>query len=137
MVIIISAVMDIDYVLIGVSYILAIAAAHLSFKNWERWQGIEFDTIKARIFLDKSFLIDNFRLTFISIGVMVGLTSVFLILAYSGVYGLSQKLYLLHFSVFPLAIMCLIQVVNSYRWYRLLHKKKFREIRILRRQKDR
>lgn len=120
-IIIISAIMDIGFVLIGISYIFAIAAAHLSFRNWERWQEIAIDTVKARIFLDKSFLINNFRLTFISIGIMVGLTSVFLILVYSGIYELPQNLYILHFSVFPLAILSLIQVVNSYRWYILLN----------------
>ena len=43
--------------------ILAAIATYLSVKNLLRWKEIEMDTAKARVFLDKSFLNANFKLT--------------------------------------------------------------------------
>lgn len=114
--------MEIIYGLIIISYILAIIAAHLSFKNWDRWKHIALDTVKARIFLDKSFLINNFRLTFVTIGVMVGLTSIYLIMEYAGLDGLSQGLYVFYFCIFPIVILSIVQVAYAYMWYKLLYK---------------
>jgi len=114
--------MEIIYGLIIISYILAVIAAHLSFRNWDRWKDIALDTLKARIFLDKSFLINNFRLSFVTIGIMVGLTSIYLILEYTGVNILSQGLYVFYFCIFPIVILSIVQVANAYMWYKLLYK---------------
>jgi hypothetical protein len=114
--------MEIIYGLIIISYILAVIAAHLSFRNWDRWKDIALDTLKARIFLDKSFLINNFRLSFVTIGIMVGLTSIYLIMEYTGLDRLSQGLYVFYFCVFPIVILSIVQVAYAYMWYKLLYK---------------
>lgn len=114
--------MEIIYGLIIVSYILAVIAAHLSFRNWDRWKDMALDTVKARIFLDKSFLVDNFKLNFVSIGIMVGLTSIYLIMEYTGLARLSQGEYVFYFCIFPIVILSIVQVAYAYMWYKLLYK---------------
>jgi len=114
--------MEIIYGLIIISYILAVIAAHLSFRNWDRWKDIALDTVRARIFLDKSFLIDNFKLSFVTIGIMVGLTSIYLIMEYTGLDRLSQGLYVFYFCIFPIVILSIVQVAYAYMWYKLLYK---------------
>jgi len=56
--------------------ILAVIATYLSIKTIFRWKKIEIDTVRARVFLDKSFLKTNFKLTL----TVVGLTFIHFIL---------------------------------------------------------
>lgn len=105
---------------------MAILAAHYSFKNWIRWKEIKIDTIKARIFLDKSFLANNFRLMFVSIGIMAGLTSTYLLVEYAGLINsdltLPLRLNLVYFSVFPVTLLGFVLVAYARMWHQLLYK---------------
>lgn len=119
------SIIEIYYSIIAASYILAVLAAHYSFKNWIRWKEIEVDTVKARIFLDKSFLVNNFRLTFVAIGIMAGLTSTYLLVEYAGIKSdltLPLRLNLVYFSVFPVALLSFVLVAYARMWHQLLYK---------------
>ena len=119
------SIIEIYYGIIIASYVSAVLATHFSFKNWIRWKEIEVDTIKARVFLDKSFLINNFRLMFVAIGVMVGLTSTYLLVEYTGIetdFTLPLRLNLVYFSVFPMALLSFVLVAYARLWYQLLYK---------------
>ena len=49
---------------------LAVIATYLSVNNLLRWKKIEMDTAKAKVFLDKSFLNNNFKLTLAVVGLV-------------------------------------------------------------------
>jgi len=123
------SIIGIYFSLIAVSFILVVIAIYLSFKNWVCWREIELGTIKARVFLDKSFLDNNFKLTLITTGILAGLTGIHLALEYIELSTMMQSLdedlspgfYLIYYSVFPIGMLGLVLV--TYIWYRLLHKK--------------
>lgn len=100
--------------------ILAVFATYLSIKTLFRWKKIEMDTVRARVFLDKSFLKTNFKLTF----AVVGLTFIhFILMEYvqlTGfpIHGLFSVVY---FSSFFGSMLTLVLLV--YKWYKLLSNK--------------
>jgi uncharacterized membrane protein len=100
--------------------ILAVIATYLSIKNLLRWKKIEMDTARARVFLDKSFLKTNFKLTL----AIVGLAFIhFILMEYvqlTGfpIGGLFSVVYLISFFGSMLALVWLV-----YIWNILLSKK--------------
>ena len=99
--------------------ILAAVATYLSIKNLLRWKEIEMDTTRARVFLDKSFLNANFKLTL----AVVGLVFIhFIIMEYVELTGFPlQGLFnVIYFGSFLGSMLALVSLV--YIWYKLLSK---------------
>ncbi len=102
--------------------ILAVIATYLSVKDLLRWKKIELDTAKARVFLDKSFLNINFKLTL----AVVGLVFIhFILMEYVQLTGFPlQGLFkIFYFGFFLGSILALIWLV--YIWHKLLRKNKY------------
>jgi uncharacterized membrane protein len=108
--------------LISVTLLLTIAviATYLSAKNLLRWKKIEMDTAKAKVFLDKSFLNTNFKLTL----AVVGLVFIhFILMEYVQLTGfpLQGLLNVIYLSSFLVTMLALVLLV--YIWNKLLSKK--------------
>jgi hypothetical protein len=101
------------------SLIVAAIGIYFSLKSWERLKEIEINALKARAFLDKSFIYTNFKFTL----VVIGLVTIHMIMEsfeFDGI--LPPELYPVYYAVFPVAILCLLLMI--YSWYRLLYKEK-------------
>jgi hypothetical protein len=100
------------------SLIIAAVTIYLSVRNIARWTEVDMSTLKAKVFLDRSFLNYDFKLMLI----IVALLSFHLIMEYLRLEdSFPQFLGLAYYSVLPLVL--LILVMMQYKWYKLLHKK--------------
>lgn len=50
----------------GSSIVIGLIGLYLVIKIWTKWQKMDIDVIKARVFLDRKFLIKNWQYTFLS-----------------------------------------------------------------------
>jgi len=100
--------------------ILAAIATYLSVRNLLRWKEIEMDTTRAKVFLDKSFLNGNFKLTLAAVGLVF---IHFIIMEYVELTGfpLQGFFQVIYFGFFLGSILALVLLV--YLWYKLLRKK--------------
>lgn len=111
-------VIGIYYISLVFSLIVAAIGVYISLKSWMRLKEIELDTLKARAFLDKTFLYTNFKLTL----VVIGLVTLHMIMESTEFEGtLPSLLHPVYYAVFPVAILILVLMI--YTWYRLLHMK--------------
>lgn len=99
--------------------ILAAIATYLSVKNLLRWKEIEMDTVRAKAFLDKSFLNGNFKLTLAAVCLVF---IHFILMEYVELtgfplQGLFKFIYLSSFLT-----TMLVLVLFLYIWYKLLSK---------------
>ncbi len=108
--------------LISVTLLLIFAAiaAYLSVKNLLRWKEIEIDTARARIFLDKSFLNANFKLTLAAVGLVFIHFIMMEYVEFTG-FPLQGLFHVIYFGFFLGSMLALLLLV--YSWYKLLHKK--------------
>lgn len=112
-------VIRIYYISLVFSLIIAAIGVYISLKSWIRLKEIELDTLKARAFLDKSFLYTNFKLTLF----VIGLVTLHMIMESTEFEGiLPPELHPVYYAVFPVAILSLVLMI--YSWYRLLYKEK-------------
>ncbi len=112
--------------LMAISLLFAVIAACISVLNWMHWNKIETDTMKARVFLNKSFLKSNFRLTIATVVIVGGMVGLHSLMEYLELTGIDIKgFYLFYYGLLPVATGCLM--LMAYSWYKLLHMK-FREI---------
>ncbi len=110
---------EIYYISLVFSLIVAAIGVYFSLKSWERLKKSELDILKARVFLDKSFVSNNFKLTL----VVIGLVTFHMIMEITELEGaLPAILHPVYYGVFPVVILILVQMI--YMWYRLLHKEK-------------
>lgn len=110
---------EIYYISLIFSLIVAAIGVYFSLKSGVRLKKTELDTLKARVFLDKSFVYTNFKLTL----VVIGLVTFHMILEITELRGtLPPELHPVYYGVFPVVILILVQMIHM--WYRLLHKEK-------------
>ncbi len=110
---------EIYYISLAFSLIVAAIGVYFSLKSWVRLKKIELDTLKARVFLDKSFVYTNFKLTL----VVIGLVTLHMIMEITELgETLPPELHPVYYGVFPVVILILVQMIHM--WYRLLHKEK-------------
>jgi len=108
---------EIYYVSFVFSFVIAAIGVYFSIKSWTRLKQIDLITLKARAFLDKSFLYTNFKLALI----MIGLVTIHIIMEYLDLAGtFPPELHPVYYAVFPFVILSLSLMI--YSWYRLLHK---------------
>jgi len=112
--------------LMAISLLFAVIAACISILNWIRWNNIETDTMKARVFLDKSFLKSNFRMTIATVVIVGGMVGLHSLMEYFEIVGIDfTGFYLFYYGLLPVATGCLM--LMAYLWYKLLHIK-FKDI---------
>ena len=97
---------------------IAAIAIYLSFRNLACWKKLDLSTLKAKVFLDSSFLKYDFKLTII----MVALLSFHFITEYMELEGVLPQ-YMDIACQYSLPLVLLILVLIQYKWYTLLHKK--------------
>ncbi len=108
-------------ILIVLPILFALVAAYFSINSWRRWKKSDFDTIKAKVFLDKSFLDYNFKLSLAVVWIVGGLISLHSIMEYLEINGsISYGFYNVYYGVLPVAMLSLVLV--TYLWFRLLSK---------------
>lgn len=100
--------------------ILTAIATYLSIKNLLHWKNIEMDTTRARVFLDKSFLNANFKLTLAAVGLVF---LHFIIMEYVELTGTPLKglLLVIYFGFFLGSMLALVLLV--YVWHKLLRER--------------
>lgn len=107
--------------LIFLTLILAIVTVFLTIKSWLFWNNNDENTIKARVFLDKTFLIQNFRLTIVSVLILIVIIGIHILMEYIELTGkVSFDFYIVYYGVFPVAMLSLTLVM--YKWYKILYK---------------
>ena len=110
----------ISLILVTLLLILAAIATYLSVRNLLRWKEIEMDTTRAKVFLDKSFLNANFKLTLAAVG---SVFIHFIMMEYFEFTGfpLQGLFHVIYFGFFLGSMLALVLLV--YIWYKLLRKK--------------
>ncbi len=110
---------EISQIAVTLLLLLAAIATYLSIKNFIRWKEIEIDTTRARVFLDRSFLDTNFKLTLVLVGLLF---LHFIIMEYVEFARivLHGYLHVVYYSVLIVSVLALVLLVH--RWYILLHK---------------
>lgn len=100
--------------------ILSAMATLFSLLNLKRWKEIDIDRARATVFLDKSFLCTNFKLTLAAVGLVF---LHFIIMEYYEIHQLEVTglFSFIYYGVFILSMLALVMLVMI--WYRLLHKK--------------
>lgn len=113
--------LELDEILIALSLVFAITSACVSIKNWKIWRESDFDMIKAKVFLDKSFLDNNFKLSLALVWIMGGLVSLHSIMEYWELKGtMSYEFYHVYYGLLPVAMLSLVLVTSI--WFKLLNK---------------
>ncbi len=104
------------------SLIFAFIATCISISNLIRWKKIEPDTMKARVFLNKSFIDNNFKLTLVIVIIAGGLVSLHSLLEYFELVGIDFKgFYIFYYGLLPVVTGTLM--LMAYMWYKLLNVK--------------
>jgi hypothetical protein len=113
---------EIYVTLIALFLIFASISAYFSIKSWILWRKSDITTIKAKVFLDKSFLDYNYKLVLFAVWFTIGLILTHLIMEYVELTGrVSYSFYLVYYSLFPVAMLSVMLV--TYMWYKLLSKR--------------
>src|SRR3972149_7581431 len=109
----------ISLILVTLLVILSAIATYLSVRNLLRWKEIKMDTTRARVFLDKSFLNANFKLTLAAVGLVF---LHFIIMEYVEITGTPLKglLLVIYFGFFLGSMLALVLLV--FVWYKLLRE---------------
>lgn len=101
------------------SLIFGLVAAYFSIKSWILWKNSALETIKARVFLSKSFLNHNFTLSLIIFWSLIGLVILHSIMEYIELTGsISYGFYIVYYGLFPVALLLLIFLTRM--WYKIL-----------------
>lgn len=101
--------------------VLAGIATYISIMNLLRWREIDREITKAKAFLDKSFMTENFKLTL----AVVGLVFIhFIVMEFEELYEFQSQgiLQIIYYGSFIGSMLALVFLV--YNWHKLLRKKK-------------
>lgn len=108
--------------MMAISLLFAVIAACISILNWISWNKIETDTMKARVFLDKSFLKSNFRVTIATVVIVGGMVGLHSLMEYLELVGMDfSGFYIFYYGLLPVATFCLM--LMAYMWHKLLNMK--------------
>jgi hypothetical protein len=114
----------IEFIVIEICLVFAMAIIFYSFHNWLLWKESNTSIIRAKVFLDKSFLEYNFKITVVLVLLIVLLTSLHMMNEYMKLTGtISSVFSFINFSVLPATMLSLGFVVQ--RWHRILDAPKY------------
>jgi len=105
----------------GGSVVFGLFGLYLVIMIWTKWQQIDIDIIKARVFLNRKFLVKNWQYTFLSGASLV--THQSLDLSVSMDYLHNTVLIETLSSFFNLMALCFL-VLLAFEWYVMLLQKK-------------
>lgn len=105
----------------GGSVVLGLTGLYLVIRIWTKWQKMDIDIIKARVFLNRKFLIKNWQYIFLSGASLV--THQFLDLSVSMNY-LYNTLLIETLSSFSVLMALGFLVLLAFEWYIVLLQKK-------------
>ena len=105
----------------GGSVVLGLFGLYLVIKIWTKWQKMDFDIIKARVFLNRKFLIKNWQYIFLSGASQA--THQFLDLSVAMNY-LEKTLLIEQISSFSELMVLGFLVLLAFEWYVMIHQKK-------------
>lgn len=105
----------------GGSIVLGLTGLYFVIKIWTKWQKMDINIIKARVFLNRKFLIKNWQYTFISGASQA--THQFLDLSLSFNY-VSKTLLIETISLFLELIALGFLVLLAFEWYVMIMQEK-------------
>jgi len=105
----------------GGSVLLGLVGLYLVIKIWAKWRIMDIDVIKARVFLNKKFLIKNWQYTFLS-GASQAIHQ-FVDLSVSLNY-VDNTLLIETISSFSEFMVLGFLVILAYEWYVMILQKK-------------
>lgn len=104
----------------GGSALIGVIGLYLVIRIWKKWQYIDIDLIKARVFLNKNFLIKNWQYTFLTGASQA--THQFLDFIVSLDY-LTNSSFLEQISSFLEFMVLLFLVILAYEWYKMIYSR--------------
>ena len=105
----------------GISVVVGLIGLYFVVKIWIKWQKIDIDLIKARVFLDKKFLIKNWQYTFLSGASQA--THQFLDLIVSLNYITKTPLVDEMSNILEIMVLGFL-VILAYEWHKMINPKK-------------
>lgn len=107
-------------ILAGASVVLALVGLFFVIKIWIRWNAMDADVIKARVFLNKKFIERNWLYVFLA---GASLTSHQLIKFLTS-ENYVTSIWLSQFSYFMEFLVLVFLILLAYEWYKVLRVKK-------------
>ncbi len=105
----------------GGSVLIGLIGLYLVIRIWKKWQHIDIDLIKARVFLNKNFLVKNWQYTFLAGASQATHQFIEFIISLNYLANNSsiEKISGL------LELMVLVFLVTlAYEWYKMIYAKK-------------
>jgi|SRR3989304_5188319 len=110
--------------LIIIGILFAIIGLYYSSRSWFIWKNMDEDTVRAKVFLTKDFLNENFKIMLI-VGFLVAVQFIFELtqfFGFSSIFFVSgQQIEAIYLGTLTLTM--LLMVLSAYFWYRLLYFK--------------
>ncbi len=104
----------------GGSALIGVIGLYLVIRIWKKWQHIDIDLIKARVFLNKNFLVKNWQYTFLAGASQAA--HQFLDFIVSLDY-LTDSSFVEHISsIFEFMVLVFL-VTLAYEWYKMIYSK--------------
>ncbi len=104
----------------GGSALIGVIGLYFVIKIWKKWQHIDIDLIKARVFLNKNFLVKNWQYTFLTGASQAA--HQFLDFIVSLGY-LTNSSFLGQISSILEFMVLVFLVVLAYEWYKMIYSK--------------
>jgi hypothetical protein len=104
----------------GGSALIGVIGLYFVIKIWKKWQHIDIDLIKARVFLNKNFLVKNWQYTFLTGASQAA--HQFLDFIVSLDY-LTNSSFLGQISSILEFMVLVFLVVLAYEWYKMIYSK--------------
>ncbi len=108
---------EIRIILVGSSVLTALIGLFLVIKICMVWNRVDLNVLKARVFLDNTFLVKNWIFVFLA-GAFISLRRVVQLLELLGSPVISTSSFL--FDLSGLAVIILL-VLLAYYWYRIVY----------------
>ena len=110
-----------EKVLSVISVIIGLIGLYFVIRIWLKWQHIDIDVLKARVFLNKKFLVKNWQYTFLSGASQA--THHFLDLLISLDYLASTALVMQVLGILEVMVLGFL-VILAYEWYDMIYQGK-------------
>ncbi|PWB56071.1 MAG: hypothetical protein C3F06_01765 [Candidatus Methanoperedenaceae archaeon] len=104
----------------GGSALIGVIGFYLVIKIWKKWQHIDIDLIKARVFLNRNFLVKNWQYTFLTGASQAAHQFLDFIVSLGYLTGSS---FVGHISSILEFMVLIFLVVLAYEWYKMIYSK--------------
>jgi hypothetical protein len=108
----------VNVILVACSVIVAFAGLYFVLKIWLVWKRVDMNVLRARVFLDNSFLVRNWIYIFIA-GAFIVLRRILQLLSLSGIWIESPGEAIIS-DLMGLAVVVLLVLLASH-WYKLVY----------------